>query len=408
MKATKFKPRNCWRVQVPARYNGGKRKAEYFDTKADADRHIAKLTNRPDTGRQAKMEVSDQVFFEQLLATLGNKETIQAAVYHYRDTILSVKKTGTVAEMCTEYLAWKKAQGHKVRTLRGDRYHIGKFAKTFGTLKPVELTGAKIDDWVQIFKAGSSQRCNMWRSAHALLEWGRTKEWIGFDPMAKLDEHKPKKPVGKNIVRNMDDFERLLRAAAGLDPFPPLPAGFNPNFKVVEDYSELLPVLVLQAFAGMRTRELVRSTREEEVLDWSDINLGRGLIRVRHGVAKATGRENDERWITMDDAVRAWLAPIAKTAGPVFSSYSARWFELRYQLMARLGVKIGHNALRHSYATYSVSFRGTAETAKNMGDLESTARRNYMDMSIEPETGRAWFAMRPDASAKVVQMQEAA
>jgi integrase len=407
MKATKFKPRNCWRVQVPARYNENRqRKALYFDTKADADRHIAKLTNRPDTGRQAKMEISDQVFFEQLLAAVGTKEHLRAAVDHYQTTVLSVQKTGTVAEMCTEYLAWKKAAGSKVRTLRGDRYHIGKFAETFGTLNAPELTPAKIDSWVQTFRFGSSQRCNMWRSAHALLNWARTQGWIGFDAMANLD--KPKKPVGKNIVRNMNDFERLLRAAAGLDPLPPLPLGFKPNFEVVEDYSELLPVLVLQGFAGMRTRELVRASREEEVLDWSDINLGRGLIRVRHGVAKATGRENDERWITMDDAVRAWLAPIAKTAGPVFSSYSARWFELRYQLMARLGVKIGHNALRHSYATYSVSFRGTAETAKNMGDLESTARRNYMDMGIEPETGRAWFAMRPDASAKVVQMQEAA
>lgn len=43
-----------------------------------------------------------------------------------------------------------------------------------------------------------------------------------------------------------------------------------------------------------------------------------------------------------------------------------------------------------------------------MGDTESRVIATYLDRDIEPETGSAWFALRPDAPAKIVQMGVAA
>ena len=40
-----------------------------------------------------------------------------------------------------------------------------------------------------------------------------------------------------------------------------------------------------------------------------------------------------------------------------------------------------------------------------MGDLEETVRRHYIE-GMEPDTGLAWFALRPEGS-KIVAFQDA-
>jgi len=78
--------------------------------------------------------------------------------------------------------------------------------------------------------------------------------------------------------------------------------------------------------------------------------------------------------------------------------------EYRRQLLARLKITFPIYASRNSYASYSYSFRSGGEVAKAMGDLEETVRRHYIE-GMEPDTGFAWFGIRPEGN-KIVAFQD--
>ena len=80
-----------------------------------------------------------------------------------------------------------------------------------------------------------------------------------------------------------DDLEKLLKGAP----------------------ADLVPVLAIGAFAGLRTSELLR-------LEWNEVDLERGLIEVKADKAKSARR----RLVKIEPNLRAWLAPYAGSAGP--------------------------------------------------------------------------------------------
>jgi hypothetical protein len=61
------------------------------------------------------------------------------------------------------------------------------------------------------------------------------------------------------------------------------------------------------------------------------------------------------------------------------------------------------NGLRNGYATFAATFRSKGEVATAMGDLESTIDRFYVERR-EPETGKAWFNIRPGVERKIIPM----
>jgi integrase len=69
--------------------------------------------------------------------------------------------------------------------------------------------------------------------------------------------------------------------------------------------------LPLVALAGLRTAEIHR-------LEWPDIDFHGGHIVVRKRKAKTAQR----RIVPILPALRAWLEPLAKSAGPVIPQYS--------------------------------------------------------------------------------------
>ncbi len=409
MKATPFPARNCWRLQIPAKFNNGKAKAIYFKDEPEADRYIATLTGQttptvgippvPVNDKQMALmqELLDQ-YKAQLAQIMADKK--------------QVKRTGTVSEMMAAYQVWELTQSRTVSTIRNTSDAAKAFLKTFGTLKtdagtiitPPELTHALIDGWINKWPIGSSSRNTYYRFIHKVLAWASDNEWMVHDPMVKI-----KRPPGKSskfIIRDFADWERILRAAAGLDPLsplPPLPDDFkaSSHFRAQNDYTELLPVLVLGGFAGIRTGEMAPMNRNQKpVLLWSDIYWEKNYIDIRDGVAKKTSREKgDQRYITIQPALAAWLKPFAKTSGKVFNGTTANITELKRQLFARLEIKrYGRNIYRHSFASYSTALRGAALTAVDMGDLEKTIVDKYVDRKIEPGMGAAYFAIRPDSN----------
>lgn len=402
MKAHFYPTRNCYRVFIPAACStDGKRRSLYFASLKEANAEIERRINQPASSHIVQTTFKEQSLLEECVEALGSEAELRKAVEHYQKTVVSVIKKGTVLEMCEAFLAYQKNQGFSRRTISDDRYRLKEFSRAFGGQRPIHLAPNKINEWINSWPLGANRR-NMFKVAHKLMAWAKLNKYVGVDMMEGLK--KPKAESAKDIL-SFGDFERIIRGCAGLDPLPELPKGFKPRsgLPIIQDFGPALPAFVLGGMVGLRTCEYVKIYGAEQTVQWEDVNWNRKWIMVRHGVAKKTRRDSDLRYPLLCDAAIAWLKPMAKPIGPIVELTDSIYREYRRQLCARLGIHIPTNGLRNSFASYGQSFRTLGEVAKDMGDLEETARKHYMQ-TLEPESGRAWFDIRPDAPAKILQM----
>src|SRR5207237_5884983 len=88
-------------------------------------------------------------------------------------------------------------------------------------------------------------------------------------------------------IFTVDELRALLEAAAAQAP-------------------DVLPVLAIGAFAGLRDAEIKR-------LDWSEVDLARGFIEVKAAKAKSARR----RIVPIQPNLTEWLRPYAAMKGSV-------------------------------------------------------------------------------------------
>jgi integrase len=254
------------------------------------------------------------------------------------------------------------------------------------------LNYSDLSKWINSHPGGKghSGRRNAYVFAHALLNWAQKNGWLGQDILKGME--KPGVNVLKNIMP-VAQFEKILRACAASDEF-----------------RSILPVLVLRGLAGVRDCELVgKRVNQPDVIYWTDFNWAKGWLLIRDEVAKQTTRKSgDQRWVTLPPAAIEWLKPLAQGSGPVFAGNRDSFGEMKKALLKSAGLKMARYTLRHSYATYSITCGSLAAAAKNMGDTESRVKSTYENPDIEPETGLAWFALRPQGPGNIVQMGTAA
>jgi integrase len=378
---------------MPARFSDDKkRQSFYFDTKEEGNKYLQTRLKLSASNHSVRMPMSDQIFLEELRTLCGSNDGIRQAVAFYQKTVLSVKKHGSVFDMVADYRSWQGTMNRTPDGIKAMKHWAGKFEAAFGNEKPTELTYSGLSGWINGFPGGKghSGRRNAYVFAHALLNWAQKHEWIGQDILKGME--KPQVNVLKNIMP-VATFSAILNACAANDEF-----------------RSILPVIALQGFAGVRSKELVGiNVNQSNVVFWSDFDWADGTLHIRDEVAKQTTRKNgDERWITLDPAAIAWLQTVAQRSGAVFAGNRDNFGEIKKALLKVAKQKMERNTLRHSYATYGISVGSLALVAKNMGDTESRVKNTYQDPSIKPQAGAAWFALRPQAPDNVVSMSTAA
>jgi hypothetical protein len=167
-----------------------------------------------------------------------------------------------------------------------------------------------------------------------------------------------------------------------------------------------LPFYVLGGMAGLRRRELISSDPRDPVIEWTDIWWKRNLIEIREEVAKQTGAADHRRWPPLEPGAKEWLQMVAKPNGRIIEISQSTLQRLNDELLDSLKLEVPENGLRNSYASYSLPFRTLGDTAKAMGDNEATVSRYYVK-KLEPDTGRAWFDIRPGMNKKIVHIEAA-
>ena len=159
-----------------------------------------------------------------------------------------------------------------------------------------------------------------------------------------------------------------------------------------------LPLVALGAFAGLRTAEIHR-------LEWQDIDLPGGHVVVGKHKAK-TGQR---RIVPILPALKAWLSPIGDKSGPVIPRYSGDAPLLRAfrQALEPLKVKMVHNGLRHSFATYRLAaIQSADQVALEMGNSPRKLFQNYRELATKVQAER-WFSVMPATDSKILGIRAA-
>ena len=159
--------------------------------------------------------------------------------------------------------------------------------------------------------------------------------------------------------------------------------------RLCTDKLGVLPAVAVGLFAGLRVSEVMR-------LDWSSVDLGRGLIEVAARKSKTAQR----RLVTISPNLRAWLAPFDGARGTVAPQAGTYRRQLDRARRAAGIEPWPRNALRHSFASYHLAFhRSAAETALQLGHSESrTLFAHYREL-VKPEDAKAYWQTFPLGAA---------
>lgn len=146
-------------------------------------------------------------------------------------------------------------------------------------------------------------------------------------------------------------------------------------------------------FAGVRTAEIMR-------MEWSDVNLEEGYVRV--SMPKGVTNGARPRIVELEPCAAAWVDVfrcagngIPRTGALVEDARSITDWKKRH--LEPLGLSWGNdeyrNVMRHTYATMHVAaFRNPPGTALNMGHGHASGvlERHYMGLAARAEAEAHW------------------
>jgi hypothetical protein len=210
---------------------------------------------------------------------LAESESLTAMATAYRKFFKPLTRQVTVPELVAELLAARKQDGASKTCVGQLRTILTRFAEAFpGEI--LGITSSDLDAWLRGFKVSAGSRKSMLACVKVLFSHARSQNCLPAEQMTAPEQLKKVKVVHDDVVVfSPEEMTTILHAAP----------------------MHLIPILAIGAFAGIRMAELNR-------LDWSAVDLERGMIELRAGQAKTASR----RIIPITDNLRAWIEPLPR------------------------------------------------------------------------------------------------
>lgn len=323
--------------------------------------------------------------FAEAHGKLGGRSLMEAVNYFIRRNPTTLPRK-TVSEVFEELIAAKKADEASQVYLKDLNFRIGKFVEDF-QCQIGEVTGAQVNEWLRKLECGARSRNNYRLSITTMLKFAVSAGYIPSDQIDFAKVAKAKEKHAEIEIFTPSEITKLLNAAR-LDP-DNLKNGVNRRYATGPG---LLPLLILGAFAGLRTAEVERQK-------WEDINLDRGFIRV----TGAKGNTAQKRLVPISDNLKQWLSGCRADTGLVCDL--ARTPDAIARLATRAGVEWKHNALRHSFISYRVAqTQDVAKVSLEAGNSPKMIHRHYREL-VTPEEAATWFSVSPSIPANVAQLR---
>ena len=370
------------RWKVEQRDNGRKRR--YFETEQAALEFIAKeQTKARHLGERATSIPGslheDAIRAAEVLAPFTGVSLTDAALF-YTKAEAQRKKSKTAQSVADELVANRTANHASTVHVKDLEGRLKKFCETFGEHLVSDITTAELEKWiVGLRKKYSPQSVsNFHRVVSLFFSFATPRGYCQENPTTAID--KPKIPKTEKVgVFSPAEIEALLKGAE----------------------KEVLPWLVLGAFAGLRSAEIDR-------LAWADVKFDRSLVEVAASKSKTSQR----RLVPITPTLAAWLAPYSEKKGSIrpadFHNRRRRAYRhagfgkpgTETEAEKAQGVKLRpapDNALRHSFASYRLAATNdAAKTAIELGHSTTTLLWSTYNELVTPEAAEAYWKVRPE------------
>src|SRR5262249_51595779 len=334
----------------------------FFKTRAEADaERLRQLTTLERHGREAialpQHELSDFIRARKKLAEYG--ETIIDALKFRVDHLERVRRCKiTVAELAVEVVEAKRKDGRSAKYVNDLRVKLKRFCQDFGD-RPIAAVGVgEIDKWLRDLDCQPKSRAQYRANIGVLFSHAERLGMIDRNPV--LRTAKPKLVDAPPEIFAVDELRALLETANRETP-------------------EVLPMLTIGAFAGLRDAEIKR-------LDWSEVDLPRGYIEVKAAKAKSARR----RIIPIQLNLAAWLAPYSGKKGMVVPVNARK--KLDTVRKAAGLARWPKNGLRHSFASYRLAaIHDAPRVASELGHMSpQMLYSTYREVVLPEEAERYW------------------
>lgn len=321
---------------------------------------------------------------EQLLSDQADGASLRDAVDFYLAHRPKTKfKPLTVRECKEKFLADKTQLNLSNFQIKSLRKHLKRFEEEFGSRKIHEVTAQEITDWLHAQKDRKSKK--RWSNKYkinvhgSLVTFARhAKKLYKAFPQSTVQTEfelveKPKKDVQADVeVYSPEELSRHLNGALDHD-------------------LELLPVILICSFFGLRSTEAHGEEANRPKLRWEDFDWQNKVLHVRHQKV----RSKPVRSIPIHPTAAKWLAPYKKLKGEIWR-WKAAFDEHMGKMLKQIGCTRLDNAYRHSYASYRLVHlkHNYSQLAAELGNSEREVINNYR-RNVLPKDADAWFAVKP-------------
>lgn len=380
---------------------GGRRKQKYFKTRDEADEWAADhekvaLVHGTDVAISPAERATINDTREALAAVgLTLREAVEFAIEHQRKVLASC----TVSEMIADSLAARRRSGLSSRHIRDMQGKLGRFQKVFGKRSVATINRKEVEDWLHGLKL-----------APASVNSYRRILVVAFND-AKRNGYLDQNPA--ELVRQA----KVIEAEVGI--LTPREAAIL----LTGADDEILPVIALGLFAGLRISELER-------LDWSEIHLDLGTVRVRAANAKSARHrivpipENLAAWLKTSKRHSGSLWPVSHQRGrkKMEAAHRAAGFgttdEVRkYEAKVKKFIESGDedaakklpklrkwpdNALRHSYGTYHLAHHeNAAALALHLGHTNTALIFAHYRLPVNKQEAAVYWTITPENAGEI-------
>jgi integrase len=356
----KSDPVYCWQVDLRA-YGRGRR---FYKNRASAEaealrqRTLLERHSREAVGLSQR-ELSNLIHARNKISLYG--ETIEDAINFRVDYLERIRRHGiTASELSREVIEAKRKDGLSPLYINMLSGYLRRFCRHFGDRPIVGITVEELDNWLRALPVAPKTRESYRINIGVMFSHAERRRIIEHNPVRYTA--KPKLANKPPEIFTVDELRSLLETAQRQAP-------------------EILPMLAIGAFAGLRQAEIQR-------LDWSEIDLARGHIEVTAAKAKSARR----RFVKIQPNLAAWLKP-GRSGRVVPAGFRKR---LNHVLRAAGLAHWPRNGLRHSFASYHLErFKNQNELALEMGHTNSSMLFNHYRELVRPAEAVRYWKIRP-------------
>jgi integrase len=350
----------------------------FFKTKAAADaecfrqRTLLERHSRDAVGLSQR-EMSDFITARKKLAEYG--ESINDAVAFRVDHLERVRRCKTtVAQLAAEVVAAKHKDGRSSAYITDLELRLDHFCRDFGSRPIAGITVEELDNWLRALPGSPKSRANYRANVGVMFSYAEARGLLDSNPI--LRTAKPKLPDNPPEIFTVDELRGLLEAAQRVEP-------------------DVLPMLAIGAFAGLRDAEIKR-------LHWEEIRLDRGLIEVTAAKSKSARR----RFVPIQPNLMDWLRPYSGKTGAVVPE---GWRGKIDRVCEAAGLTHWPmNGLRHSFASYRLAaIHDAPRVASELGHTSPQMLYSTYREVVMPEEAERYWKIAPAADAANVVTFEA-